>query len=236
MSLPGSRFKIRYEVKHTVLTYLIVFLAATAAAGQPASARRTESDSLLHFGTPAGGTVACVERRVAAAVRMNLLLPLFNVGVEVPVGRFSVGADWYYPWLGHGSNNRDCLEALALSLEGRYWFVKGRTALTGHSVGLSAHGYRFDAQLDGEGSQGRGWGVGVDYTYALPLAQGRLRMEFRVGLGLERCTLTDYRVYTDGGPLMRPSDAPDRIVTWVGPNRAAVALVVPIFTGRRTAL
>ena len=34
------------------------------------------------------------------ALRSNLLLPLMNVGVQVPLGnRFSIGADWYYPFI-----------------------------------------------------------------------------------------------------------------------------------------
>ena len=51
--------------------------------------------------------------RIVVAPRTNLLLPLLNVGIEVPIGRhFSFAADYYYPWLGHDRVNANCVEAL----------------------------------------------------------------------------------------------------------------------------
>ena len=87
------------------------------------------------------------DRKTVVALRTNLLLPLLNVGVEVPIGnRWSVGLDYYYPWLTRGFDmtHKDCFQLLFLSPEVRYWFGRehGKGSenwsrrLLGHSIGI----------------------------------------------------------------------------------------------------
>lgn len=171
------------------------------------------------------------------AIRTNLLMPLLNVGVEIPAGRHSsFEADWYYPWLPVPASNRYCFQALALSAGYRFWFsspaaAQGRstkTNLTGHSLGISAIGALYDLQWDGDGSQGNAIGGGLDYTYACCVARGRLRMEFSLGFGVVYIEDRPYRVYSDGGALLRESSMPVRHGFVPVPFRCGVTLVVPV--------
>ena len=171
------------------------------------------------------------------AVRTNLLLPLLNVGVEIPAGRHSsFEADWYYPWLPVHASNRYCFQALALSVGYRFWFSspaaaqdrRTKTGLTGHSLGISTTGGLYDFQWDGDGSQGNILGAGLDYTYACCAARGRLRLEFSLGGGVVYVEDRPYRVYSDGGALLRESNLPVRRGYIPVPMRCGVSVVVPI--------
>ena len=82
-------------------------------------------------------------RKPVLAFRTNLLLPASNVGMSIPVGNsWSVGMDYYFPWIWPPEKNRWCIELLGVGLEARYWFGRSRTwqqRLTGHSVGLGVN-------------------------------------------------------------------------------------------------
>lgn len=77
-------------------------------------------------------------RKPVVALRSNLLVPALNFGVEVPIGtHWSVGADYYFPWVWPKRDNKNCFELLAWGIEGRYWFGRERTVfdrLQGHSL------------------------------------------------------------------------------------------------------
>lgn len=82
-------------------------------------------------------------QRIAVAPHTNLLLPLFNAGVTVPIGsHLSIDATAYYPWLGHDPANSRCLEARGASLELRWWLAPKRidglegNTLAGHSLAV----------------------------------------------------------------------------------------------------
>lgn len=170
------------------------------------------------------------------AIRTNLLLPALNVGVEVPVGRHSsLEADCYYPWGQPDPTNKYCFQVLLLNAGYRYWFSstesQGRrckTNLTGHSLGLNAIWSMYDLQWAGDGSQGDIHGGGADYTYACCIARGRLRLEFSAGVGVVWLTDRPYKVYSDGGALLRESNLPVRRGTFFLPTKCCVSLVVPL--------
>lgn len=175
-------------------------------------------------------------RPVTIEIRTNLLLPALNVGVEVPLGnRWSVGADWYYPWLwrkDHGAGvdyNGWCVEALALNLEGRYWLGKRslENRLSGHSVGLFAMAGYYDFERNYKGLQGEFVLTGIDYLYALPLGK-HVRMEFSLGLGYFYSQAREYTVYTQGGKGYKEKDMAKIIQFW-GPVKGNVSLVFPIY-------
>lgn len=165
------------------------------------------------------------------AIRTNLLLPALNVGAELPVGeRWSIGADYYYPWLWPSKKNKNCFEMLGWSVEGRYWFGKNRKAekrLLGHSLALYGAGGYFDFEKDYTGKQGEFISGGLDYTYALALGKrGRVNMEFTIAVGYIHSNSRKYNVHSEGGPLLKEDG--DILFDYVGPTKAAISLVIPI--------
>lgn len=175
------------------------------------------------------------EAPVMIAARSNLLVPALNVGAEMPLGnRWSVAADYYYPWIWPGKRNRNCFEMLAWSAEGRYWFGKDRTSkdrLLGHSIGIYGAGGYYDFERNFKGQQGEFISTGVDYTYAMPIGKKkRVNLEFTFALGYIHSWGRNYHVLDDFGPLFK-EDGEIRF-DYVGPTKAAVSIVVPFYIKR----
>lgn len=183
-------------------------------------------------------------KRMLLAVRTNALaLPLLNMGVEVPLGRhWSLGADYYYPWLWrprHGEGidySGSAFELLALDLEARYWFGRRHSPsgerLLGHSLGIySAVGY-YDFERNASGYQGEFLNVGVDWLYACPIFGGRMHLEFELGVGYIYSVARPYDCFEPGGKCFAQSGV-RRYVRWWGPTRAQVSLVVPVYVGKK---
>lgn len=171
-----------------------------------------------------------------AALRTNVLLPFLNIGAELPLGnRWSLEADYYYPWIKRESDHKDCFQVLYWTLGGRYWFgdrhlpgtehVSDR--LRGHSLGVNALGGYYDIGFNYSGYQGTLYGAGVKYLYARPIAKGRLRMEFSFGLSYIHADAQAYRVRYAGGKLLRKRDTKNRF-DYVGPSSLGLSLVIPI--------
>lgn len=179
-------------------------------------------------------------RQTILAFRTNALaVPFLNVGVEVPLGnRWSVGADWYYPWLWRSSHatgvdhTGKCMEALALNLEVRYWPGNRKARLLGHSAGVFAMAGYYDLERNFHGFQGEFATGGLDYLYACPLFKGNMHLELSLGLGYFYSQAREYWVYHEGGKGYREKDMAKTIRYW-GPVKATVSLVVPIKGGKR---
>lgn len=180
------------------------------------------------------------------ALRSNLLCTLMNIGVEVPLSnRFSLGADWYYPWAMRSWVNsafpaqKYCIQGLAASLEARWWLgdrhskITGdpRYRLRGHSIGLVATGGYYDGEYDWKGEQGEFIALGLDYMYALPLGKGGAHFEFNLGAGYLLNSYRRYNVRYEGGYLI--GDGPKTVRHWPVPMRARVSLVIPITKAQR---
>ena len=166
------------------------------------------------------------------AVRTNLLVPALNIGAEVPIDdRWSVSADYYYPWIWPSKTNRNCFELLGWSAEGRYWFGKDRTAadrLQGHSAGVYAAAGYYDFEKNFRGMQGEFFSTGLDYTYSMPIGRTRrANLEFTIAVGYIRSWGRTYNVPGEYGDLY--PDEGTVIWDYFGPTKAAVSLVVPIF-------
>ena len=204
-------------------------LAALAAQQQPKGYKR---DSLY--------------RVPILAFRSNLLVPAMNVGVEVPLGnRWSVGADWYYPWAWRPWVNRVqpaqsvCFQMLGGSVEGRYWLGRAhrpddayrKYRLLGHSLGLLVEAGYYDFQPAWKGRQGEYFGVGIDYMYAVPLGKGNVHLEFDIAVGYANTGWRGYEVHETGGKLIGNWEDS----SWQGlvPMRAGINLVIPIFEKHR---
>ena len=171
-------------------------------------------------------------RKLLFALRSNLLVPALNLGVEVPIGKhWSVGADYYFPWIWPKKDNKNCFEFLGWGIEGRYWFGKNRTAfdrLKGHSVGLYGYVGYYDFERNFHGHQGEFVNVGVDYTYAMAVGKRKaLHLEFSLGVGYIYSEARQYTVIEANGPLI--SDKVTKKVGYFGPTKANISLVVPIF-------
>ena len=172
------------------------------------------------------------ERKPVVALRSNLLVPALNVGVEVPIGtHWSVGADYYYPWIWPKSDNKDCFEFLGWGVEARYWFGKNRTVmdrLQGHSLGLYGYMGYYDFERNYQGYQGEFVNIGLDYTYAMAVGKKRaVHFEFSLGVGYIYSQARKYTVIEPGSPLI--SDKRTKKIGFFGPTKANISLVVPIF-------
>ena len=228
----------RYILKHHI--YLMRASAVTfnvsvpmvlmpPIAGPQALAEGPEGNILYRQVQPL--PQAPVENKMILAARTNLLVPALNVGVEVPVGySWSVGADYYFPWW-LARSNRYCAEMLGWFVDTKYWFGKDRDEedkLTGHALGAYAGFGYYDYQWEKSGNQGEYIDIGVDYTYAIPLATGRLRMEFNIGLGWIHTVARHYTPTDDYTDLIKDPGIRHRKYNFFGPTRASVSLVVPI--------
>lgn len=199
-------------------------------------------DTLFYVNTPAEleakrrETIA--QRDYKLAVRTNLLLPLLNVGLELPIGnRWSIGADVYYPWNFRNSDHKWCFQLLAIDLEGRYWFGEKhkpgkenrRYRLQGHSVGAFLASGKYDFEKNYKGDQGEFWVAGADYLYATPIFKGWAHLEFSLAVGFIRASAYNYTVYTRPGGKGYYDDKNFREVTkYFGPVKGTVALVIPL--------
>ncbi len=171
-------------------------------------------------------------RKPVMALRSNLLVPALNVGVEVPIGKnWSVAADYYFPWVWPKRDNKNCFELLSWGIEGRYWFGRNRTVfdrLQGHSVGVYGYMGYYDFERNYHGHQGEFMNVGIDYTYAMAVGKKKqVHFEFSLGFGYIYSQARKYTVIESHGPLI--SDKITKKVGFVGPTKANISLVVPIF-------
>ncbi len=182
-------------------------------------------------GNSAGAAKPQKEPPVSVAVRTNALaIPLANIGVVLPFERhWSVAADFYYPWLQRSQDHRNCLQALAGGLEGRYWFSE---ALRGHSVGAFVLAGWYDLEYNFHGYQGGFGSIGLDYLYAIPVFKNKMRLEFSLGLGFFLSRAREYRVYESGGRAYTEKDMA-KDIGYFGPVKAGVSVVVPIAITRK---
>ena len=174
------------------------------------------------------------------SLRTNLLVPLLNVGLQVPIGnRFSIGADWYYPFLYREWSDKlaqtNCFQALSPGIDFRVYLGKkhrkGREnwqyRLSGHSLGVYASCGRYDVEWQFDGEQAKFINAGVDYMYSARVGKRRrLRMDFSVGVGYASARAVEYHVFRPGGKAYKTGRILEH--TWIGPTKATVSFVIPI--------
>lgn len=171
-------------------------------------------------------------------IRTNLLAPLSNIGAGYCINdNWSIGADYYFPWIWPSKKNKNCFELLGWSIEGRYWFGKNRgpyDRLRGHSLGLYGAGGYYDFERNYTGQQGEFASTGLDYAYAMPVGKKkRIILEFSLSVGYIHAWARNYHVPEEYGPLFREDG--DIRFDYFGPTKAAVNIVVPFHVkeGRR---
>lgn len=167
-------------------------------------------------------------------LRTNFLSPLTNVGAVYSINdRWSVGADWYFPWVFRNPDHKNCFQILGGGIEGRYWFGDRNyeNRLEGHSLGLNLSGGYYDFGRNYTGNQGEFVNIGVDYLYSVPVFNDKMHLEFTVGLGYIYSFVKPYEVFEEGGKAFKTGYTKN--FHWVGPSKAGISLVIPITAKRR---
>lgn len=182
------------------------------------------------------------EKKSIFAIKTNLLfdaVTALNVALEVPIGkRFSVVADYLFPWWNGGVNGNEwALQISHLGFETKLWIIPtysignksaeckfDRTALTGLFVGLYCFSNMYDVQWRTKGCyQGEMWSAGVAVGYAWPVGN-HFNLEAQVNVGY---VSTDYKHYYPGTEYEALYGDRSRIgkVSGVLPTKAALSLV-----------
>ena len=177
-------------------------------------------------------------RRFLFAARTNVFaVPFANVGIEIPVSKnWSVGADYYYPWIWRDDIHKTCNELLAIDFEARYWFSNRKhpdnSRLLGHSIGIYAAAGYYDFERNWSGHQGEFVNAGIDYLFACPVFRGRMHLEFELGLGYIYSEAQPYDCFRAGDKCYRRKGVREYI-HWIGPTRAQFSLVIPFWSKRK---
>ena len=175
-----------------------------------------------------------LEKKEIFYLRSNLLVPISNFGAEVAVGKhWSIGADYYFPWIKRNPNHKECFQLLGWGVEGRYWFNQHTRddCLEGHSLGVNVSLGYYDFERSFSGHQGEFINAGVDYLYGLPIFKDRMHLEFSIGLGYIFSQARPYDVFEEGGKAYKKGYKQN--IHWLGPQKAGVSLVLPINVKRR---
>jgi hypothetical protein len=183
-------------------------------------------------------------RRLIFALRSNLLTPGMSIGAEVPIGEsWSIGADYYYPWIWRKDDMKNCFQLTFFSGEVRHWFGRHRSfagsdscnyvsnqydhRLLGHSAALYAAWGYYDFGHNWSGHQGNVYSIGADYLYAVPIFKGRLHLEFQLAVGFIHSLAQPYDVKEWGGHLIRRKDV-KKDFNYFGPTKIGISIVLPI--------
>ena len=183
-----------------------------------------------------------VEKRKTTmfALKTNLLydaVTALNAELEVPIGkRFSVMVEDVFPWWKAGPNgNKYCLQMWTMSVEPRWWFYrKGMSdRLQGHFIAPYVMSGKYDLQWDTNICyRGYGWSAGLTYGYSMPLCKW-LNMEFSMSIGYLNASYQHYQPSADYEQLFKDPANAGRL-TYIGPTKLKVSLVVPIKFNWRT--
>lgn len=172
----------------------------------------------------------------SVAIRTNLLLPLLNAGLEVPLpGYFSISGDFYFPWLGYDSANSYCLQVALADLQVHWWLnplnSEGQRAntMTRWAVSLGTCMGKYDLERNMKGFQGEIICLYLDCGYTFRLA-GNFRLTLSAGAGVAQIPYREYTVYSEGGGLIMDK-AYDIRERWAGPIHAGVVLSLPVTGG-----
>lgn len=222
-----------------VLSLMLLLLGSFSLRAQaPAHANtdtlRVKADSLAISET------VLDNRNTVLALKTNLLYDLataLNVEVEIPVGsRLSLMVEDVFPWWHIG--NKYALQMWEMGAEARFWFkawdTKGVQKLRGWFVGAYGMSSRYDFQYDTAiNYQGEYWSAGITAGYSTPLGKKKkLRMEFSISAGFLQ---TDYRHYQPTDDYQKLIRDPYRVgtVSYFGPTKVKISLVVPINFGKK---
>ncbi|MGL5786753.1 MAG: DUF3575 domain-containing protein [Bacteroidales bacterium] len=169
------------------------------------------------------------------AIKTNLLFDLataLNFEIEFPIhNRYSVAAEWVFPWWTLDNHKIDSkrsrMQILNGNLEGRYWFGNRdkKPLLNGWFAGIYSGGGLYDLEWKGKGVQGEFFiAAGLSGGYSHRIAK-HLSLEYNIGVGV---LSTDYRTYKahfcEDNTWYAIREKRGRY-TWIGPTKAKISLV-----------
>ena len=134
------------------------------------------------------------------------------------------------------SPQKECVEGLVFSAEGRVWFGdlhgddngSAKWRLSGHSLGVVLMGGYGDYCHNYIGYQGEAFAAALSYIYSLPLGRrARAHLEFEVAAGWAYAQWRGYEVHGDDTRLI--GNYNDGRYSGPAPLRVAVSLSFPLF-------
>lgn len=169
------------------------------------------------------------------ALKTNLLFDLataLNFEIEFPIqNRFSLAAEWVFPWWTidnyKENSKRTRLQILNGNIEARYWFGnrEKKRLLNGWFAGIYGGGGLYDIEWKGKGVQGEFFiAAGLSGGYSHRIAE-HLSMEYAIGVGILSTDYRTYRAHFCEDAVWYPIREKRGRYTWIGPTRAKVSLV-----------
>lgn len=179
-------------------------------------------------------------KKTYLAVKTNLLydaVSALNFEVEVPVaGRWSVMVEDVFPWW--HIDNKYAFQMWEIGAEARFWFkpwdTKGNEKMRGWFVGAYGMSSKYDFQYDRSiNYQGEYWSAGITAGYVMPIGRKKnINLEFSVSAGYLQ---TDYRHYLPTDDYAKLIRDPYNVgtVSYFGPTKAKVSLIIPLNFGKK---
>lgn len=173
-------------------------------------------------------------------LKTNLLydaVTALNFEVEVPIaGRWSVMAEDVFPWW--HIDNKYAFQMWEMGIEGRFWFkpwdVNGTEKMRGWFIGAYGMSSKYDFQYDRSiNYQGEYWSAGITAGYVMPIGKKKkMNLEFSLSAGYLQ---TDYRHYfpADDYSVLIRDPYNMGTVSYFGPTKAKVSLIIPINFGKK---
>lgn len=169
------------------------------------------------------------------ALKTNLLFDLataLNFEIEVPLHkRFSLAAEWVFPWWTIDNYKEDSkrtrLQILNGNIEARYWFGnrEKKRLLNGWFAGIYGGGGLYDIEWKGKGVQGEFFiAAGISGGYSHRITE-HLSLEYAIGAGILSTDYRTYRAHFCEDAVWYPIREKRGRYTWIGPTRAKVSLV-----------
>ena len=180
------------------------------------------------------------DKRLFFTLKTNMLYDVvtaLNVEAEIPmIERFSLVLEYVFPWWEYG--NKYCLQMVEFGPELRFWFngwdSNSKDKMQGWFGGLHGMSAKYDFQYDTKlNYQGEYWSAGLSFGYVHQMKKlfGRptnARLEFSLAAGYLQTDFRHYLPTDDYSMLIRDKYNVGR-VSYYGPTKAKISLVVPFF-------
>ena len=178
--------------------------------------------------------------RLFVVAKTNLLFDLataLNVEIEFPMfNHCSLLCEYVFPWWEFG--NKYCFQMLEFGPEVRFWFdgweSDSRDKMQGWFAGIYGMSAMYDFQYDKKLCyQGEYFSVGLSggYVHQMKKLFGKptsARLEFSLAAGFLQTDFRHYLPTDDYSVLIRDKYNVGR-VSYFGPTKAKVSLVIPVF-------
>ncbi|MBO4657733.1 MAG: DUF3575 domain-containing protein [Bacteroidales bacterium] len=238
-------FPIHRVLMAAALSFVCLLIAFPVSA--QAASSTTAEDTFFYTRERANAPIfqgfaadSTKDLRTLFTLKKNILYDLagaINFEAEIPVlDRYSLLLEYVFPWWETGY--KFCEQMVEFGPEVRFWFNswerESRDKMIGWFVGVYGMSAKYDFQFDTKlNYQGEYYSVGISagYIHKLKNLSGRptnARLEFSLAAGFLQ---TDFRHYlpTDDYTLLIRDKYNVGRVSYFGPTKAKISIVVPIF-------